>query len=176
MKRVLFICGLLCCMFAFSLSAQAADRTLTADDGNSLVLQQSSKQDFFRYSNEDSPFAFDIPDLFTKAVSVDGNTFELSDATGNCLFSAASFKTVGRLTIGQYLKATREHLSVKPAYEKLGKNFFVLSWIEDGKIHYQKTYLNVDAACIIEFTYPADRKKEFDPLVTHSANSLKFTW
>lgn len=176
MKRIFCLCGLLCCLLVFSPSALAADRTLTDGDGNSLVLQQSPQQDFFRYSSEESPFTFDIPALFTKAVTVDGNSFELSDATGACLFGASSFRPVGPLTIEQYFKAARDDLDVKPAYEKQGKKFFVLSWLKDGNIHYQKVFLEGDSACAVEFTYPSERKKEFDPLVAHCADSLKFTW
>ena len=176
MKRILRICGLLCCLLAFFQPALAADRTLTDGDGNSLVLRQSSRQGFFQYSSEATPFTFDVPALFSKAVTIDGNSFELSDATGDCLFSASSFRTAGPLTIDQFFKAKRDDLGVKPTYEKLDKKFFVLSWIKDGNIHYLKAFLNVDAACVMELTYPAERKKELDPLVTHSANSLKFTW
>ena len=66
----------------------------------------------------------------------------------------------------------RKEVGGKPAYEKLGKYYFVLSWIKDGNIHYRKLILDGRAWADMEMSYPSERKKEFDPLVTHSAQSL----
>lgn len=174
MKRILCICGLVCCLLAPQ-AVLAADRTLTDGDGNSLVLRESSQAGYFTYSSENAPFTFDIPALFTKAESIDDPMFVLLDETDTCRFDAASFRPVGPLTVKEFFEANRENLGVKPAYEKLGKDFFVLSWAHDDAIYYQRVLFIEDSVCVLEISYPAERKKEFDPLVTHCANSLKYS-
>ena len=172
-------CGIFCFVFAvfFALPAFAArDRTITDAEGKSVVLRESPQPGFFHYTCERSPFTVDVPALFTQAVVIpdNGDGIILSDAEDKARFRASGGRLVGKLTIREFFESERKSLGVKPAYEKLGKNFFVLSWLEDGKIHYRKLILNGDAWADMEMSYPFERKKEFDPLVTHSAQSLKY--
>lgn len=162
-----------------TLPAFAAGRTLVGTDGNEMVFKESSQPGFFRYDSDASPFVVDIPACFTKLASVETtNRSEeviLSDDGGAARFRMMSSRLVGELTIAQYYnyKTSREELKVKPAYEKLEKDSFVLSWLQDGVIHYQKAIIIGDCLGEMEISYPAERKKEFDPLVTYSAKSLK---
>ena len=176
MKRLLGLCVMLCCAMG-ALPAGAADRTLVDGDGNEMVFKESAKPDFFRYDSDASPFVVDIPACFSKLVSVEtSNRAEevvLSDEGGNAQFTMLSAGLLAELTIAQYHKAEREDLPVKPAYEKVGKDFSVLSWLQDGVIYYQKAVIVGDALGKMTISYPAGGKKAFDPLVTHSANSLK---
>ena len=176
MKRALSICGLLCCLLAYAQPAMAADRTIIDAEGKSVVLRESPQPNFFHYVNERSPFAVDVPALFTKAVLIpdNGDGIILSDAEDKARFRASGGRLVGALTIREFFESERKNLGIKPAYEKLGKDFFVLSWVKDGNIHYRKLILNEDAWADMEMSYPPERKKEFDPLVTHSARSLKY--
>ena len=186
MKRVLFICGLLCCLVTYPLLAVAADRTITDAEGKSVVLRESRQPGFFHYIDGCFPFAVDVPALFTKAVELpdncedgtvaggSGSSIILSDAENEAEFRSSGGRLAGQLTIREFFASERKDLGVKPAYEKLGKDFFVLSWIKDGKIHYRKLNLNVDTWFDMEMSYPDKRKKEFDPLVMHSAKSLKY--
>ena len=176
MRKMLCVFTLICCAMC-ALPAFAADRTLVDADGNEMAFKESSRPDFFRYDSDASPFVVDIPACFTKLVSVEtSNRSEeviLSDAQGAAQFRMMSVRLQGDLAIAQYHKTNREELKVKPAYEKLGKDFCVLSWLEDGVIHYQKSVITGDCLGEMEISYPAERKKEFDPLVAHSAKSLK---
>ena len=179
MRKILYVFVLVCCAMC-ALPAFAADRALVDADGNEMAFKESSQPGFFRYDNDNDAgaFAADIPACFTKLVSVEtdnrGEEIVLSDAEGVAQFRMMSTRPQGELTIAQYYKAEREALKVKPAYEKLGKDFFVLSWLQDGVIHYQKAVIIGDCLGEMEISYPSERKKEFDPLVTHSAKSLKF--
>ena len=171
--------GILCFMLAafFALPAlAAADRTITDAEGKSVVLRESTRPGFFQYTGERSPFAVDVPALFTQAVVIpdNGDGIILRDIEDKARFRASGGRLVDTLTIREFFESERKNLGVKPAYEKLGKNFFVLSWVADGNIHYRKLILNEDAWADMEMSYPPERKKEFDPLVTHSAQSLKY--
>jgi hypothetical protein len=176
MRKILcafvLVCSAMCALLAF-----AADRTLVDANGNEMVFKESSQPGFFRYDSDAGPFVVDIPACFTRLASVEtdnrSETVVLSDDEGAAQFRMMGTRLVGELTIAQYYKASREELKVKPAYEKLGQDFFVLSWLRDGVIYYQKSVITGDCLGEMEISYPAERKKEFDPLVTHSAKSLK---
>ena len=171
--------GILCLALAafFALPALAvADRSITDAEGKSVVLRESPRPGFYRYIGERSPFAVDVPALFTQSVVIpdNGDGIILRDTEDKSRFRASGGRLVGKLTIREFFESERKNLGAEPAYEKLGKNFFVLSWVEDGNIHYRKLILNGDAWADMEMSYPLERKKEFDPLVTHSAQSLKY--
>ena len=176
MKKVLRVFVLVCCAMC-ALPAFAADRKLVDTDGNEMAFKESSQPGFFRYDSDASPFVVDIPACFTKLASVEttnrSEEVVLSDDGDAARFRMMSAMLVAELTIAQYYKTSREELKIKPAYEKLGKDFFVLSWLRDGVIHYRKAVITGDGLGEMEISYPAGRKKEFDPLVTHSAKSLK---
>jgi len=176
MKKILCVLVLASCAMC-ALPAFAADRTLVDADGNEMVFKESSQPGFFRYGSDASPFVVDIPAFFTRLASVvTTNSSEevfLVDNGNAAQFRMMSARLQGELTIAQYHKAIREDLKVKPAYEKLGKDFSVLSWLEDGVIHYKKSVIIEDCLGEMEMSYPAERKKEFDSLVVHSAKSLK---
>lgn len=184
MKRILCVCMMLGCLM-YALPASAADRTIFDAEGESVVLRQSSKPGFFHFDSERSAFSIDIPAVFTKEVSIEdddfGKTYSrfiLSDDSGKAKFSFSCSRLAGPLTIDQFFKSECQDLldaKIKPAYEKLGKDFFVLSWLDEGVIYYKKVMLDADTLGHLNISYPAERKKEFDPLVTHSANSLKLS-
>ena len=177
MRKFLYVFALVCCVMCAP-PTFAADRTLADADGNEMAFKESSQPGFFRYDNDASAFVADIPACFTTLARVEtdnrGEEIVLSDAEGGAQFRMMSARLQAELTIARYYKAEREALKVKPAYEKLGKDFFVLSWLQDGVIHYQKAVIAGDCLGEMEISYPSERKKEFDPLVTHSASSLKF--
>ena len=185
MKRLLSLCTLLCSLLACVQPAMAADRTLTDAEGKSVVLRESSRPGFFHYADGCFPFAVDVPALFTTAVELpdkcedgavggSGSSILLRDTEDKARFRASGGRLAGKLTLRAFFESERKDLGVKPAYEKLGKDFFVLSWLEGGKIHYRKLILTGDAWSDMEMSYPPERKKEFDALVTHSAQSLTY--
>ena len=176
MKKILcFLVLAGCAMFA--LPAFAADRTLVDASGNEMVFKESSHPGFFRYESEASPFVVDIPACFTKLASVEttnrSEEIILGDDGDAARFRMMSAMLAAELTIAQYYKTSRDALGVKPAYEKLGKDFFALSWIQDGVTHYRKAVIAGDSLGEMDISYPSGRKKEFDPFVSHSAGSLK---
>jgi hypothetical protein len=51
-------------------------------------------------------------------------------------------------------------------------NWYVLSWSENGLIHYEKGLVNSEKACGFTITYPEEQKKSFDPIVIKMSTSL----
>ena len=62
------------------------------------------------------------------------------------------------------------------AYNTIGKDFYVVSYIENNKIHYKKVIYNrnENSYAILETSYLAKDKKFMDKIVTEMANSIKF--
>ena len=62
------------------------------------------------------------------------------------------------------------------AYNTIGKDFYVVSYIENNKIHYKKVIYNrnENSYAIFETSYLAKDKKFMDKIVTEMANSIKF--
>ena len=62
------------------------------------------------------------------------------------------------------------------AYNTIGKDFYVVSYIENNKIHYKKVICNrnENSYAIFETSYLAKDKKFMDKIVTEMANSIKF--
>ena len=62
------------------------------------------------------------------------------------------------------------------AYNTIGKAFYVVSYIENNKIHYKKVIYNRDenSYAIFEATYLPKDKKFMDKIVAEIANSIKF--
>ena len=62
------------------------------------------------------------------------------------------------------------------AYNTIGKAFYVVSYIENNKIHYKKVIYNRDenSYAVFEATYLPKDKKIMDKIVAKIANSIKF--
>ncbi|WP_336160460.1 hypothetical protein [Fusobacterium polymorphum] len=60
------------------------------------------------------------------------------------------------------------------AYSTIGKDFYVVSYIENNKIIYQKVMFKEDAYIVFYASYLAKDKNFMDKIVTEMANSIKF--
>ena len=62
------------------------------------------------------------------------------------------------------------------AYNTIGKDFYVVSYIENNKIHYKKVIYNKDenSYAVFETSYLAKDKKFIDKIVAEMENSIKF--
>ena len=176
MKTLRFAGGILLWAIICASAAVAADRTLTDDQGRSVVLRESPTPDFFHYTNERFAFTVDVSALFEKAFVVpdNGDGVILSDAGDQARFRASGGNRLDKKTIKQLFEAERKELGSAVAYAHQGKNFYILSWTQDNEIHYHKFILGPSAWCDMELTYPTARKKEFDPIVARSAKTFSF--
>ena len=61
------------------------------------------------------------------------------------------------------------------AYNTIGKDFYVVSYIENNKIHYKKVIYNKDknSYAIFEVSYLTKDKKIMDPIITEMVKSFK---
>jgi len=101
----------------------------------------------------------------------DGQIFK--DAEGQVkLICWAGWNSVEKKPINVlYIKAQQE-IGSRVTYEYMGKNFFVVSGIKDGKIVYQKTIKNKTITATFILTYPKSSSAVFNPLVGDIAKSF----
>ena len=180
MKRFMFAWGIalfLACFLSLPVQAGAGERTLKDRNGREIGLAASDTPGFSYYINSRFGFAVEVSDLFTKAIVIpdNGDGVILADEAEQALFRASGGNIIDKKNLKRRFEEARKELGSAVAYAHLGKDSYVLSWTEGSDIHYRKVLLGSSIWCDMELTYPATRKKEFDPIVVHSAKSLCFT-
>lgn len=76
-----------------------------------------------------------------------------------------------------YHEESRGGMSDNPkkvvTYRVMKDNWFVISGYNSGKVFYQKTILNKDQFMSFYIEYPESKKKIYDPVTKHIADSFK---
>lgn len=156
--------------------AQAAERTLKNEMGE-ITLQESSTAGFYIYLNGRFGFVVEIPEIFSKVVVIPQNDDGIILSTED---DKSSFRTSGgynledsKTVLKESYNSALEELGKKVAYKRLGKDFYVVSWLEDDSvIHYRKYMVSDSVHCDFEMSYPKSEKSNYDALVMHVAKSL----
>jgi hypothetical protein len=131
------------------------------------------------YTNDRFFFSIEYPISLLKMQpppeNRDGRTFLSSD-------NSVEVRVWGQynaesLTLREKYDLALKGFDGKPTYMVLGKSSFVISGIKDEKIVYLKTLYRKDKDADVYYTftieYPVSKRKEYDPVVTHIANSFK---
>jgi hypothetical protein len=134
---------------------------------------------FKTYTNQRFFFTVDYPSTFRMSppdFDGDGRIFTSQDkkveirAWGgyNALFH----------TLKEEFDFEAKDLGAQITYQHMGKNWFVISGICNGKIIYQKTLLrkerDVDIFYTLRIEYPAANRNEYDPIIGHIQHSLRW--
>jgi hypothetical protein len=134
--------------------------------------------DWRSYLNPQFGTEADIPPGFAPKTQIgegEGQTFTAGD-------DGSEVAVYGALIEGQSFAQYRDWYRTELAgisYEAGGRNWFVMSGIDAGKIYYVKVVRS--ERCGVQIThhmvlrYPAEQKERFDPLVERAANSLHGT-
>ena len=101
----------------------------------------------------------------------DGQIFAAPDGRAE-LRCWAGFNDVLETTIPAALAETLAEPGRQVAYQHRGKDFFVVSGLEDGKIFYRKTVLAHGVLASFELAYDPALKARFDPVVRDLAASF----
>lgn len=127
-----------------------------------------------RYTNPRFGFVLRVPAGFVAQpapANQDGRTF-VHEGTGAEL-RAWGWNNVLDETLAQALERGRESISGPIAYQRKGRNWYVLSWIEGTDIFYEKTFVGTGSGASFRLVYPVARKAAFDPIVTALEKSFK---
>ena len=101
----------------------------------------------------------------------DGQAFAAADGRAE-LRCWAGFDDATGQTLSEAYAQAREEPGRRVTYAHLGRNFFVVSGFEDGRIFYRKTLLAHGVFATFELRYEADLKGAFDPVVRDLAASF----
>ena len=111
--------------------------------------------------------------------SGDGQVFSSPDGQAR-LACWASFNDVLGESIGQAYAQALQEAGTQVSYKHLGKDFFVISGIRDGRVFYRKTLLAHGVQASFELRYAEQLKAAFDPIVKDVARSISvdpaFSW
>ena len=137
-----------------------------------VVLNKAAS--FWRYCNQHMEYCVDIPDIFTKVVRIpsNGDGIIISSADSLARFRVSGGFNIDAQDIKTHFAHAKASLPVAAAYSMQKDNFWVLSWLYQGKIHYRKFMLNGERWCELEIIYPESQKHAFDKPVTHASRSL----
>lgn len=75
-------------------------------------------------------------------------------------------------TIETYYEDDLNKISEEVAYQKLTKNWYVLSYVENDRIVYKKFFFGDEVFNTFIITYPVSKKEQYDPVTTRIAKTF----
>jgi len=187
MRTALFITALLVFLAATACIASAqsgAAATGPSREGAARIKAVCGRSaEYGCYTNHKYGYVAAWPKRYLKpegeSDSGDGQRFMSPDGRAS-LACWGSFHTV----LGQSLKAAFAEATEDPGatvtYKRLGKDFFVVSGLREGRIFYRKTIRSGEVEASFELDYDPALKPAFDPVVKDLAGSFAiapdFTW
>lgn len=108
-----------------------------------VYVYESNIPGYYQYINGRYAFTIDFPQNFTIAflpANSDGATFSLPD--GSAKLSVSGSHNTARFSLDDYYYFTMEGIKEKKGYSAKGKDWFVLTWKQDGKIFYTKSFVS----------------------------------
>ena len=142
---------------------QPSNTTLT--DSNYGIF----KSDKFNYSLEYPNKNFKITSKRDDGIDLESND---SKASINCYIT----KNTSNDTIKSMYEENIDYIGREIPYKKLGKDFYVLSYIKNEYIEYAKVIYNKKNNTFIQlrFYYPEDYKEIMNPIIERMTESLKY--
>lgn len=132
---------------------------------------------WLRYENDRFGTVLDIPANFRPVdpppESGDGRQFRHQGAT--ILVSSSYSAQALMVSFDDYKQGLVEDAKrngVDVSYQKAGKGWIVFSGQRNGRLVYTKAIDGCGAAQEFTIEYPAEKKRAFDPIVTHVSKSL----
>lgn len=141
----------------------------------SPVLAQSALPAFDTYSNTKYGYFIDYPrGVFYpqgESDAGDGQVFRSPDNQAE-LRVFANFNVLDE-TLAAKFQESLVQPGLKPTYQVLRKNWFVVSGFWGGKVFYQKTFQARDAFYTVMLVYNPANKAAYDPLVGPIVKSFR---
>lgn len=154
--------------------AAASSGGTSAQSGSaSAALSDSSAVAYRSYVNARFGFSIDYPsDLKAGSPPADGDGLVFTSADGGVQLRASGINNALPVTPAAYLQRL---LSKHPTatYHMVKDERCIVSWEEDGHIFYEKAVVGTGSIDDFQFAYPASQKQEYDPIVTHIAESFR---
>ncbi|WP_409291332.1 hypothetical protein [Peribacillus sp. SCS-37] len=139
--------------------------------------QEEYKGKFFYspYTNSRFGFTVEVPATFTAGPAPDNNDgreFYSGDAVITAYGSHINIIEDNE-TIETYYNRALDNLTVPASYQKLGTDWYVVSYMDGSNIVYEKAVIGEDIISHLTITYPSRAKAFYDPMVTHVSKTFK---
>lgn len=134
---------------------------------------ETVKATYEKYVNARYGFSIDYPVFLTPGEEPDnGDGLKFTSSDGNSELVCYAGHNINEDTVGSlYNQSISKYTDI--TYKAKGKNWFVISGNEDGKIFYTKIF--VDKSCVSTFciTYPREKDEYYTPIVERISSSFK---
>lgn len=135
----------------------------------------TNKQDisYKKYANERYGFSIEYPDNFKVKVipnNGDGIILQSQDEKAELTISGIN-NVLGNTAVSEYNELLSQHNAASYKIQK--NNWFILSWIEDDKIVYQKTVVGSGSENSFIIKYPTSQKDYYNPIVSHFVDTFE---
>lgn len=147
-----------------------------AVSANQLALAAPPQSNYQTYANARFKYSISYPaDLLVPQGEADNGDGQVFKEKGNSSVEMrvyGGYNALNETLRSRYEKVIRESGS-GVSYKVLRKDWFVVSWLASGKIHYQKTILRGDTFKTFEIEYDAVRGSTYNEVTDRIAKSFK---
>ena len=139
------------------------------------VKEQEEVVEYTTYQNGRFGFSVDYPTSFTMAPppsNDDGRKFYNEEfslvASGSYIHTLEQNET-----IETYYQRALANAPAPVTLQRLSDNGYTISYIDGSNILYEKAIINDGVIFTLQMTYPSNKKKKYDGIVTRISNSFK---
>jgi hypothetical protein len=158
--------------------AQLASTVVTSagknpEPGAESYSWSSTNRGYKTYMNGRFGFAIDFPQSFLEAHNPDnGDGVELISEDQKAMLRVAGGNNPG-FTLAEYYAAAIQDLHCDVSYQKLGLNWFVISWMCPKEVGYTKMFVGRGSENSFTLTYPVAEKGRYENVVIRMGQSFK---
>ena len=163
--------------------AQAAAKKLPPELEANLTAVCGRTDAYDCYTNHKYGYviAWPVKYLVPQGEADDGGGQYFTSKDGRAKLACwAVFNNVAGQTLQKAFQEALKESGTEPSYKHLGKDFFVVSGLKDGRIYYRKTVSGGRVQATFELTYDQALKAEFNPIAADLARSFtvhpSFSW
>ncbi|MEH7452303.1 hypothetical protein [Gottfriedia acidiceleris] len=139
----------------------------------SKVVQSAPKTEYKTYRNSRFGYEVQYPKEFKVENISDNNADAIISNKESKIVTYAMFNSDHQNTKELFDLFEKDHLKVKPTYQKITKNFYVISYKEGNNIVYTYFKLGKLSYNGVTVTYPAKKQNKYGPMVEHIYKTFK---
>lgn len=152
--------------------------TLSINPNAVVRVYETNDTNYYQYINERFAFTIKIPSSFSTAMQAGNNgsaCFGTPDKQAE--LSAWGSHNFSRQTLIQaYQERIQQLGSDSIAYQSYGGDWYVLSWVKDGKIYYEKEFVSYEYLNVFTLSYPREMSEQFNDITATIEQSFIPGW
>lgn len=148
--------------------------TTQSSDSQIPTSRTSSQVSYNSYINTRFGYQIKYPNNFTKGQEpTDGDGLIFTSNDKMAWIDVSGINNVSHETVkSAYNLELADHSRDIVKYSECGDNWFVVSWLSNGMIHYKKEYIGNGGEAVFAFSYPESQADYYNSIVTYVNNSF----